>query len=216
MSLTNLTHTYRNRKIAAVLAAGCFLIQGLSAQTPAPAASPDASANSEMADKTIRLTEVEVNEGRASALTQAPTDAKLDIAEPQSVISAQIINNTMAPTDDYASIANIAPSIVNIETEGPGLSESKMLSMRGFQDGQFNVTYDGIPFGDANGETHHTTSYFPAKVLGGEDIERGHPIMAWLHLWPVFDSLREDARFQDLIRRMDLPSQGSASVVASR
>jgi len=173
VSLTNLTHTYRNRKIAAVLAAGCFLIQGLSAQTPAPAASPDASANSEMADKTIRLTEVEVNEGRASALTQAPTDAKLDIAEPQSVISAQIINNTMAPTDDYASIANIAPSIVNIETEGPGLSESKMLSMRGFQDGQFNVTYDGIPFGDANGETHHTTSYFPAKVLGGEDIERG-------------------------------------------
>jgi iron complex outermembrane receptor protein len=48
-----------------------------------------------------------------------------------------------------------------------------MLSMRGFQDGQYNVTYDGIPFGDANGETHHTTSYFPAKVLGGEVIDRG-------------------------------------------
>jgi iron complex outermembrane receptor protein len=93
--------------------------------------------------------------------------------EPQSVISAQTINNQIAPTADYATIANIAPSIVNVETEGPGLSESKMLSMRGFQDGQYNVTYDGIPFGDANGQTHHTTSYFPAKVLGGEVIDRG-------------------------------------------
>jgi len=124
-------------------------------------------------DQVTRLTEVEVNEGRTSALTEAVTDSKLDTLEPQTNISAQTINNTMAPTDDYATIANIAPSIVNIETEGPGLSESKMLSMRGFQDGQFNVTYDGIPFGDANGQTHHTTSYFPAKVLGGEDIERG-------------------------------------------
>jgi iron complex outermembrane receptor protein len=124
-------------------------------------------------DKAVRLTEVEVTEGRTSALTQAPTDERLDTIQPQSIISAQTINNTIAPTADYATIANIAPSIVNIETEGPGLSESKMLSMRGFQDGQFNVTYDGIPFGDANGETHHTTSYFPAKVLGGEVIDRG-------------------------------------------
>lgn len=55
-----------------------------------------------------------------------------------------------------------------------------------------------------------------AIELLGEDMERGHPIMAWLHLWPVFDSLRQDARFQDLIRRMKLPSQGSASVATKR
>ncbi len=79
-----------------------------------------------------------------------------------------------ADDPDYATIANIAPSVVNIETEGPGLSEAKQTSaMRGFADGQYNVTIDGIPFGDGNDYTHHTTSYFPAKVLGGEDIERG-------------------------------------------
>jgi len=116
---------------------------------------------------------MEVFTAPTSALTQAPVDSKLDSTQPNSQISAQTINNQIAPTADYATIANIAPSIVNIETEGPGLSESKQLSMRGFADGQYNVTYDGIPFGDANGETHHTTSYFPAKVLGGEDIERG-------------------------------------------
>ena len=116
---------------------------------------------------------MEVFTSKSSALTEAVTEGNLNALEPQSVISAQTINNQLAPTADYATIANIAPSVVNVETEGPGLSESKMLSMRGFQDGQYNVTYDGIPFGDANGETHHTTSYFPAKVLGGEVIDRG-------------------------------------------
>ncbi len=170
--------THRNRFVsfAAALAAGCLFIQDLHAQ--ATVSAPDVSADSSDAsgggpEKAVRLTEVEVTEGRVSALTEAPTDSTLDAVEPRSVISAQTINNTIAPSADYATIANIAPSIVNIETEGPGLSESKMLSMRGFQDGQFNVTYDGIPFGDANGETHHTTSYFPAKVLGGEVIDRG-------------------------------------------
>jgi iron complex outermembrane receptor protein len=124
-------------------------------------------------DEAVRLDEMEVFSSPTSAQTQAITESNLNTVEPQSLISAQTINNQIAPTADYATIANIAPSIVNIETEGPGLSESKMLSMRGFQDGQYNVTYDGIPFGDANGETHHTTSYFPAKVLGGEVIDRG-------------------------------------------
>ena len=121
----------------------------------------------------VRLDEMEVFTAKTSAQTQSVTDSKLDVLEPQSVISAQTLNNQVAPTADYATIANLAPSVVNVETEGPGLSESKMLSMRGFQDGQYNVTYDGIPFGDANGQSHHTTSYFPAKVLGGEVIDRG-------------------------------------------
>jgi iron complex outermembrane receptor protein len=157
------------------LALAAFLIvpvRHLSAQSapPTPDSSPAAASS---AEAPVRLTEVEVTEGKVSAMTEAPVEGKLDAIQPVSIISAQTIANTIAPTADYATIANIAPSVVNIETEGPGLSESKMLSMRGFQDGQFNVTYDGIPFGDANGETHHTTSYFPAKVLGGEVIERG-------------------------------------------
>jgi iron complex outermembrane receptor protein len=140
--------------------------------SPASPLAPAAGAP-ESSGGPVRLAEVEVFSSPTSAQTQAVTESSLNALEPQSVISAQTINNQIAPTADYATIANLAPSVVNIETEGPGLSESKMLSMRGFQDGQFNVTYDGIPFGDANGETHHTTSYFPAKVLGGEVVERG-------------------------------------------
>ncbi len=47
------------------------------------------------------------------------------------------------------------------------------MSLRGFQDGEYNVTFDGIPFGDTNGPTHHSTAYFPAAVIGGMVIERG-------------------------------------------
>ena len=176
MSPPYTTKPLRNLVYAVAILATCLSVQRLGAQAGPASTPPDSTAPADGTDgsgKAVRLTEMEVTEGRVSALTQAPTDEKLDATQPQSIISAQTINNTMAPTDDYAEIANIAPSVVNIETEGPGLSESKMLSMRGFQDGQYNVTYDGIPFGDANGETHHTTSYFPAKVLGGEVIDRG-------------------------------------------
>jgi iron complex outermembrane receptor protein len=166
--------------------AGVLVLTGAAAlraadADPGPAGAPpasdasaaDGSSKPASGDKIVRLTEIEVYTNKVSAVTQAPVDSRVEALEPQSVISAQTLNNTIAPTADYATIANIAPSVVNIETEGPGLSESKNLSMRGFQDGQYNVTYDGIPFGDANGQTHHSTSYFPAKVLGGEVIDRG-------------------------------------------
>jgi len=158
-------------RFAAALAAAC-LLNPRSTAADSSSGSSDAD-GSDTTDKTVRLTEVEVTEGRMSAQTEAPVESKLEVLQPQSTISAMTISNTIAPSADYATIANIAPSVVNIETEGPGLSESKMLSMRGFQDGQYNVTYDGIPFGDINGATHHSTSYFPAKVLGGEVIDRG-------------------------------------------
>jgi hypothetical protein len=35
--------------------------------------------------------------------------------------------------------------------------------------------------------------------------DRHHPLMVWLHLWPVFDLLREEPGFNELIRRMRLP-----------
>ncbi|HEX3731110.1 MAG TPA: TonB-dependent receptor plug domain-containing protein, partial [Opitutaceae bacterium] len=159
-------------QLAAVLLAAGFVSLRVQA-APTPPLSAAAATAADSGGPTIRLDEVEVFTAKTSALTQAPVDSKIDALEPTSMISAQTLNNQITPTADYATIANIAPSVANVETEGPGLSEAKMTSMRGFQDGQYNVTYDGLPFGDANGETHHTTSYFPAKVLGGMVIDRG-------------------------------------------
>jgi len=41
-----------------------------------------------------------------------------------------------------------------------------------------------------------------------EACKIGHPLMVWLHLWPVFDPLRGHKRFKALIRRMKLPVAG--------
>jgi hypothetical protein len=107
------------------------------------------------------------------SLTAAPTDTKLGALQPSSVISLSYIANNITPTADYATIANLAPSVSNVETNGPGLSEAKHTTLRGFDDNSYNVTYDGIPFGDINDFSHHTTSYFPAKMIGRMDTERG-------------------------------------------
>jgi iron complex outermembrane receptor protein len=125
-------------------------------------------------DKIVRLQEFEVTSDRTpTAQTESLTDAPLEITQPQSSISVDTINNSIVPTADYSTIANLAPSVQNVETNGPGLSESKLITIRGLQDGQYNVTYDGIPFADSNDFTHHTTSYFPAKLIGRLDVDRG-------------------------------------------
>jgi iron complex outermembrane receptor protein len=128
------------------------------------------------ADVTVqleRLEEVEVVGQRNSALEQAPSQSRLDALEPQSIISLEHIANSVAATADFATIANLAPGVSNVETNGPGLSEAKHLTMRGFDDNSYNVTYDGIPFGDQNDWSHHTTSYFPAKLIGKVVVDRG-------------------------------------------
>ena len=45
--------------------------------------------------------------------------------------------------------------------------------MRGFQDGKYNITYDGIAFGDTNNPTHHAADYFPTSTIGAVVVDRG-------------------------------------------
>ncbi len=114
-----------------------------------------------------------MTEARISAQTMAPTESRLDATQPESIVNLQTIQNSVPPTADYALIANLTPSVtVNGVGNGPGLTESKA-TLRGFTDGSYNVTIDGIPFGDGNDYTHHTTSYFPAKLLGRVTVDRG-------------------------------------------
>jgi len=146
----------------------CFVTVGLAlsgarSQTVAPKDEPP---------KTIRLEEIEVTEKRTSALTQAPTESRLDALQPQSIIDISTINNSIPPSADFTMIANLAPSVTTVQANGPGLSEAKNI-VRGFSDGQYNVTYDGIPFSDNNSFSHHSTSYFPAKIIGRMTVDRG-------------------------------------------
>jgi len=108
-----------------------------------------------------------------SAITQAPTLAPLTVTQPTSVISQHFIENNSALSSSYDDIIKISPSVYAVSPNGPGLMENQILSIRGFTDGQFNVTFDGIPWGDSNDFTHHTTSYFMDHDLGGVSVDRG-------------------------------------------
>ncbi|MDE2427461.1 MAG: TonB-dependent receptor plug domain-containing protein, partial [Burkholderiales bacterium] len=104
---------------------------------------------------------------------RAPVQTSLKATQPQSIITATFIEQSVTPLGDYNAVAKIAPSVGSGESaNGPGLAETKV-TLRGFQDGEYNMTYDGIPFGDTNDPSHHSTSYFPARIIGGMVIERG-------------------------------------------
>jgi iron complex outermembrane receptor protein len=107
-----------------------------------------------------------------SAAAVAPTQASLDATQPQSIITREFIEKSIAPTAEYSRVVNVAPSVSGDSANGPGLSETKT-TMRGFTDDQYNITFDGIPWGDTNNPAHHSTSFFPASVIGSAVVDRG-------------------------------------------
>ena len=104
----------------------------------------------------------------------APAKASLDTTEPQTIINRSYIENFVPPGSDYVTILAIVPGLTGGDINGPGLSDGGTKNtLRGFPDGNFNMTYDGIPFGDTNGPTHHNISYFPASTIGSIEVDRG-------------------------------------------
>ena len=103
----------------------------------------------------------------------APSAAPLEAIQPTSVIDERFIRDGLRFNANFDDIIKYAPSVTVTSPEGPGLGKNEGISIRGFQDGQFNITFDGIPFGDAS-DLHHTTSaYFTNHVLGQAEIDRG-------------------------------------------
>lgn len=144
--------------------AGLFLAAGAGCAWPALA---DNDSTTELGGVEVKAKLIE------SAPYQAPSKAPLEAAQPTSVISQQYIQNNVAPGSNYDDVVKISPSVFSVGPNGPGLQENSFLSIRGFQDGQYNVTLDGIPWGDSNDFTHHTTSYFMAHDLGDIEVDRG-------------------------------------------
>lgn len=126
------------------------------------------------ADGDAQLEGIAVTGARVgSAAYEAPTQGSLDAGQPQSAISQHFIENNLTAGANYTDVINIAPSVADTTPNGKGNAESLNLSIRGFQDGQFNVTFDGIPWNDSNDFTHHSTSYFTANTIGNVVVDRG-------------------------------------------
>lgn len=104
---------------------------------------------------------------------ESPSKAPLNASQPTSLVSKHTIDTMLTGTQSWADIARLTPSVNNINPNGPGLMETTGPTIRGFQNGQYNVTYDGIPIGDSNDFTQHSTSFFTNSEIGEEIIDRG-------------------------------------------
>lgn len=104
---------------------------------------------------------------------EAPSVTPLNATQPTSVVNQHTITNQFVGSQSYADVARLTPSVSVISPNGPGLQEANGPVIRGFQDGQYNVTYDGIPIGDSNDFTHHTTSFFSNADIGQVIVDRG-------------------------------------------
>ena len=104
----------------------------------------------------------------------APAKASLETTEPQTIINKSYIENFVPATSDYVTILAIVPSLTGGDPNGAGLSDGGAKNtLRGLPDGNFAFLYDGVPFGDTNGPTHHNISSFPASTIGSIDVDRG-------------------------------------------
>lgn len=116
--------------------------------------------------------QVEVNAGVDSIAAQtAPSGGFIEERSPQSLISNTYIRNFVAPTADYGEIVQVVPGTFTLNGNGVGLGQSKTY-FRGFQDGEYDIDFDGIPFYDTNTPTHHSWAFFPSEWLGGVDFDR--------------------------------------------
>ncbi|MBW8880734.1 MAG: TonB-dependent receptor, partial [Asticcacaulis sp.] len=124
----------------------------------------------DVSDKAVTTVIVKAEHSRAAA--NAPAKASVDATQPQSIISRPYIDLVVPETGDFTNVVNIAPSVSGTQGNGAGYGDAKLV-LRGFQDGEYNVTYDGIPYGDTNDPTHHSNTFFPASTIGAVIVDRG-------------------------------------------
>ena len=186
--------------LRASLAAGACLISAAASATEldAPNATLGIAEGSDIVVTATKANEI------------APVTASLETTEPQAIVSRSFIEDSLPATADFNAIALISPSVSNFgNNNGVGLSESKG-QIRGFQDGEYNITYDGVPFGDQNDPPHlrrrgsrhrqelqHLSSPRPDSERQGRQAGRGRvPPYRAAHLFERLSDLRTFPRRQ--------------------
>jgi len=116
-------------------------------------------------------TSITVNETISMAAATAPSGNTLEAVSAKTEVSGEFIRNFMSPLADYAEYVNLAPGTFSLNPNGIGLGQGKTF-FRGFQDGQYTMTFDGIPFEDTNSPTHHSWANFPSGWTDAVDFDR--------------------------------------------
>jgi iron complex outermembrane receptor protein len=116
-------------------------------------------------------TEVTVNDSISLAEVTAPSGNTLEAVSARTEITPAFIKNFMSPLADYAEVVNYAPGTFSLNPNGIGLGQGKTF-FRGFPDGDYTMTFDGIPFEDTNSPTHHSWANFPSGWTASADFDR--------------------------------------------
>ena len=119
-----------------------------------------------------QLTEqVTVSAALPAAAAIAQSQGSLTARSAQSMISGEFIRNYTSPIADYSQVIQMAPGTFSVSANGVGLGDTKTF-FRGFKDGQYNMTFDGLPFHDTNDPTHHSWAFFPSQTIGSTVFDR--------------------------------------------
>jgi iron complex outermembrane receptor protein len=106
-----------------------------------------------------------------NAADSAPSQGSLDAHTPQSEVSDQFIRQYLAPASDFSQAIQMTPGMFSYSPNGAGLGDTTS-TFRGLATGNFNMTFDGIPFQDTNGVSQHSWVFFPSPFLGGAVVDR--------------------------------------------
>lgn len=106
-----------------------------------------------------------------AAAKSAPSQNSLDARSAQSVVSDEFVRNFTSPVSDYSQVLQMTPGVFSYSPNGVGLGDTKS-TMRGLSDSNSVISFDGIPFNDTNGVSHHSWVFFPSQFIGGAVIDR--------------------------------------------
>jgi iron complex outermembrane receptor protein len=134
------------------------------------------------------------------AAALAPVGSLLEARSARSEISPEFIQQFTPPTADFGEISQIVPGVESINSNGIGLGQSATY-FRGFPDGDYDITWDGIPFEDTNTPTHHSWAFFPGLWIGSVDFDRSPGDAATIGPSPFGGSIN--------LLSKDVPSQQS-------
>ena len=114
---------------------------------------------------------VEAEADSSIAVQNAPVKALLDAASARTEITSGYIRDFTSPVTDFSDITQAAPGTVTWSSNGVGNGQAKTY-YRGFADGNYTMTWDGVPFQDSNDPTHHSWAYVPAPAISYVDFDR--------------------------------------------